>query len=167
MGMELRTREKGDVIIVDASGQLKLGGGTSALRDKMRELRDGRPKRILLNMAGITYMDSSGLGELIAAYSAITTAGGQVKLLNLAKHAHDLLKITKLYTIFETFEDEASAIASFPALRPTDLQLRWARFMKRITLRSLKTKGIGAPIAGSDGEEDLLLGMEGLQGPCG
>ena len=166
MSMELTTRENGDVIIVDTIGQLTLGEGTSALRGKMRELVDGVSRRILLNLAGVTYMDSSGLGELVAAYTTVTAAGGQVKLLNLAKHAHDLLEITKLYAIFETFEDEASALASFPASRPTDLQVRWARFMRRIAMRSLKGKGTASPIAGWDDEEDLLPGMVGLHGSC-
>ena len=76
-------------------------------------LADGGFRRILLNMAGVTYIDSSGIGELIAAYTIVTNAKGEMKLLNLAKRAHNLLKITKLYTVFEAFEDEASALASF------------------------------------------------------
>ena len=76
---------------------------------------------ILLNMAGLTYIDSSGLGELVAAYTTVTAAGGQMKLLNLAKRVHDLLQITKLYTIFEAFEDEASALGSFAVAEPASL----------------------------------------------
>ena len=124
MSLKLTTHEKGDVIIVDTSGKLTLGEGTSALRNKLRELVDGGSRRILLNMADVTYIDSSGLGELVAAHTTIITAGGQMKLLNLAKRAHDLLKITKLYTVFETFEDEASAIGSFSVARPTELQVQ-------------------------------------------
>ena len=75
-------------------------------------------------MADVTYIDSSGLGELVAAHTTVTTAGGQVKLLNLAKRVHDLLKLTKLYTVFETFENEAQATGSFLAAEKTDLQLQ-------------------------------------------
>ncbi|MGA2327420.1 MAG: STAS domain-containing protein [Bryobacteraceae bacterium] len=122
MSVKLTTHEKGDVIIVDTSGKLTLGEGTDALRQKTRELVEGGSRRILLNMAGVTYIDSSGIGELVTAYTTVTAAGGEMKLLNLAKRAHDLLKITKLYTVFETFEDEASAIGSFSVAKPTDLQ---------------------------------------------
>ena len=113
MSVKLTTHEKGDVMIVDASGRLTLGEGTSSLRKRMRELVEGGSRRIVLNMADITYIDSSGLGELVAAYTTLTRARGELKLLNLAKRVHDLLKITKLYTVFETFEDEASAADSF------------------------------------------------------
>lgn len=113
MSVKLTTHQKGEVIIVDASGRLTLGEGTSTLRTKIRELVEGGSRRIVLNMADVTYMDSSGLGELIAAHTTITRAGGEMKLLNLAKRVHDLLKLTKLYTVFETFEDEASAVGSF------------------------------------------------------
>ena len=122
MSVKLTIHEKGDVIIVDTSGKLTLGEGTDALRQKTRELVEGGSRRILLNMAGVTYIDSSGIGELVTAYTTVTAAGGEMKLLNLAKRAHDLLKITKLYTVFETFEDEASAIGSFSVAKPTDLQ---------------------------------------------
>jgi anti-sigma B factor antagonist len=113
MSVKLTTHEKGDVMIVDASGRLTLGEGTSSLRKRMRELVEGGSRRIVLNMADVTYIDSSGIGELVAAYTTLTTAGGELKLLNLAKRVHELLNITKLYTVFESFEDEASAIGSF------------------------------------------------------
>ena len=118
MSVKLTTHEKGEVIVINASGKLTLGEGTSTLRTKIRELVDGGSRRIVLNMAGVTYMDSSGLGELIGAHTTITTAGGEIKLLNLAKRVHDLLKLTKLYTVFETFEDEASAVDSFSVPKP-------------------------------------------------
>jgi anti-sigma B factor antagonist len=113
MSVKLTTRAKGEVTIIDASGRLTLGEGTSNLRTKIRELVDGGSRRIVLNLADVAYMDSSGLGELIAAHTTITTAGGEIKLLNLAKRVHDLLKLTKLYTVFESFEDEAAAVDSF------------------------------------------------------
>jgi anti-sigma B factor antagonist len=99
-----------------------MGEGTSTLRTKIRELVDGGARRIVLNMADVSYMDSSGLGELIAAHTTVTTAGGEIKLLNLAKRVHDLLKLTKLYTVFEAFEDEPSAIASFRMAKPAEIQ---------------------------------------------
>ena len=121
MSMKLTVHEKGDLIIVDASGRLTLGEGTSSLRKRMRGLAEGGSRRILLNMADVTCIDSSGIGELVAAYTTVSTAGGELKLLNLAKSVHELLNITKLYTVFETFEDEASAIGSFPVAKPTGL----------------------------------------------
>lgn len=124
MSVKLTSRMEGDVIVVDAGGRLTLGEGTSLLRSKLRELVAGGSRRILLNMAEVTYIDSSGLGELVAAYTTVATAGGHLKLLNLGKRVHDLLKITKLYTVFETFEDEASAISSFSAAQPAHLQLQ-------------------------------------------
>ena len=122
MSVKLTTHKKGDVIIVDVSGRLTLGESTSALRTMMRELVEGGSRRIVLNMAEVTYIDSSGIGELVAAYTTIATAGGVVKLLNLAKRVHELLYITKLYTVFESFEDEASALGSFSVAKPAVLQ---------------------------------------------
>jgi len=113
MSVTLTTRAIGDVTIVDTSGKLTLGDGTSGLRNTIRELVAAGSKRIVLNLADVTYIDSSGLGELIGAHTTVITAGGQMKLLNLAKRVHDLLKITKLYTVFEAFEDEEAAVVSF------------------------------------------------------
>jgi anti-sigma B factor antagonist len=113
MSVKLTTRENDDVIIVDTSGRLTLGDGTGSLRTTIRDLVTGGSRRIVLNLADVTYIDSSGLGELIAAHTTVITAGGEMKLLNLGKRVHDLMKITKLYTVFEAFEDEASAVNSF------------------------------------------------------
>ncbi len=124
MSVILTTHEKGDVVIVDASGRLTLGEGTNSLRKRVRELVEGGSRRIVLNLADVTYIDSSGIGEMVAAYTTIAAAGGELKLLNLAKRVHELLNITKLYTIFSTFEDEASAVASFSAAKPAALQAR-------------------------------------------
>ena len=117
MSVKLTTRENGDVMIVDSCGKLTLGEGTSTLRTKILELVAGGSRRIVLNLADVTYMDSSGLGELINAHTTVTSAGGEMKLLNLAKRVHDLLKITKLYTVFEVFEDESLAVSSFAAAK--------------------------------------------------
>jgi len=117
MSVKLTTHQKGEVIILVASGKLTMGEGTSTFRTKIREVVASGSRRIVLNMADVSYMDSSGMGELIAAHTTVTTAGGEIKLLNLAKRVHDLLKLTKLYTVFEAFEDEASAVNSFSAAK--------------------------------------------------
>jgi anti-sigma B factor antagonist len=103
----------GDVSVVDCSGRITLGEGSSALRDEIKKLSADGKKKILLNMADITYIDSSGIGELVSAYTTVTNSGGMLKLLSLTKRVQDLLQITKLYTVFEVFEDEAKAISSF------------------------------------------------------
>jgi len=123
MSVKLTTHQKGEVILVVASGKLTMGEGASTLRTKIRELVASGSRRIVLNMADVSYMDSSGLGELIGAHTTVTTAGGEIKLLNLGKRVHDLLKLTKLYTVFEAFDDEASAVNSFSVLaKPTGTQ---------------------------------------------
>ena len=113
MSVKLTTHQNGAVTIVDVSGKLTLGEATSDLRDTIRALVQAGSRNIVLNMADVSYLDSSGLGELVGAHTTVTTAGGEIKLLNLAKRVHDLLKVTKLYTVFEVFEDEPSAVASF------------------------------------------------------
>jgi anti-sigma B factor antagonist len=100
-------------MIVRASGKLTLGEGTSLLRDQVEELAASGPRWILLNMTDVTYIDSAGIGTLVEARNTILKAGGEMKLLNLGKRAHQLLQITKLYTVFEVFEDEGAATASF------------------------------------------------------
>jgi anti-sigma B factor antagonist len=122
MSLKLTTHQKGEVIIVVVSGKLTMGEGTSTLRTKIRELVASGSRRIVLNMADVSYMDSSGMGELIAAHTTVTTAGGEIKLLNLAKRVHDLLKLTKLYTVFEACEDEALAVNSFSMAKPAESQ---------------------------------------------
>jgi len=113
MSATLTTRQAGDVSVVDVSGRLTLGEGSSALRDQVRTLISGGHKKILLNMKDVTYIDSSGIGELVAAYTSATGLGGNVKLLGLTNKVKDLLQITKLYTVFEVHEDEAHALRSF------------------------------------------------------
>ena len=122
MSVKLTTHQKGEVIVVVATGKLTMGEGASTLRTKIRELVASGSRRIVLNMADVSYMDSSGLGELIGAHTTVVTAGGEIKLLNLAKRVHDLLKLTKLYTVFEAFEDEASAVDSFSVAKSTGTQ---------------------------------------------
>jgi len=113
MSLKLRTREVGGVIVVDLSGQITLGEASAALRDEVRDqVTHGHPK-ILLNLADVTYIDSAGLGELTGSYTSVKNRGGQLKLLSLTKRVHDLMQITKLYTVFDVYDDEKKAIASF------------------------------------------------------
>jgi anti-sigma B factor antagonist len=111
--MKVVTRRVGDVTIVDLSGQIKLGEGSSVLRDAVKDLIGKGQKKILLNLGDITYIDSSGIGELVSAYTSVRNQGGEMKLLHLTKKVHDLLQITKLYTVFHVLDDEAAAIAAF------------------------------------------------------
>ena len=113
MSVKLTTRQVGDVTVVDAVGRITLGDGASTFRDNIRDLANGGNKKLLLNLAEVSYIDSSGIGEMVAGFTKITNIGGQVKLLNLTKRVQDLLQITKLYTVFEVFDDEAKAVRSF------------------------------------------------------
>jgi len=101
------------VTVLDASGRITLGEGASAFRDKLRELASNGHKKILLNLGDVSYIDSSGIGELVSGFTTVTNLGGQLKLVGLSKRVKDLLQITKLYTVFEVFDDEAEAVRSF------------------------------------------------------
>jgi len=103
----------GDVSVVDVAGRITLGEGSSALRDTMRDMVGKNQKKILLNLGEVSYIDSSGIGELVSGFTTVTNSGVQLKLLNLNKRVKDLLQITKLYTVFDVHEDEAGAIRSF------------------------------------------------------
>jgi len=98
---------------VDVAGRITLGEGSSALRDLLREMVGKGQKSILLNLGDVSYIDSSGIGELVSGFTTVTNSGGQLKLLNLNKRVKDLLQITKLYTVFDVHEDEAAAVRSF------------------------------------------------------
>jgi anti-sigma B factor antagonist len=98
---------------MDVTGRITLGEGSSALRDSLRELVGKGQKKILLNLGDVSYIDSSGIGELVSGFTTVTNAGGQLKLLNLSKRVKDLLQITKLYTVFEVHDDEAAGVRSF------------------------------------------------------
>ena len=113
MSVKLVTRQVGDVSVMDAVGRITLGEGSSSFREMLRELVAKGHKKILLNLADVSYIDSSGIGELVSGFTTVTNQGGQLKLLNLNKRVKDLLQITKLYTVFEVFEDEAAAVRSF------------------------------------------------------
>jgi len=113
VSMKVSTRQVDGVTIVDCSGRITLGEGSVQLRDAVRDLLSKGSKQILLNLGDVTYIDSSGIGELVSAFTTVRNQGGDLKLLNLTKKIHDLLQITKLYTVFDVKEDEASAVASF------------------------------------------------------
>lgn len=113
MSMKATVRQVDSVTVVDLSGRITLGEGCAQLRELIRgEVGKGN-KRVLLNLADVTYIDSSGIGELVSAFTAVSNQGGQLKLLNLTKKVHDLLQITKLYTVFDVHDDEVKAITSF------------------------------------------------------
>ena len=113
MSIKLSTRQVGDVSVVDVAGRITLGEGSSALRDLLRDLVGKGQKKILLNLGDVSYIDSSGIGELVSGFTTVTNQGGQLKLLNLTKRVKDLLQITKLYTVFDVHDDEAAAVRSF------------------------------------------------------
>ena len=113
MSLKMRTRESNGVMIVDLTGQITLGEASAAVRDEVRDQVGHGFNKILLNLADVTYIDSAGLGELTAAYTSVKNRNGQLKLLNLTKRVHDLMQITKLYTVFDVYDDEKKAIASF------------------------------------------------------
>jgi anti-sigma B factor antagonist len=113
VSVKLTTRQVGDVTVVDAVGRITLGEGASAFRDTIRDLASSGHKKILLNLGEVSYIDSSGIGEMVSGFTTVANQGGIVKLLNLTKRVKDLLQITKLYTVFEVFDDEASAVRSF------------------------------------------------------
>jgi len=98
---------------MDVEGRITLGEGSSALREALRDLVTKNQNKILLNLGDVSYIDSSGIGELVSGYTTVSNSGGSLKLLNLNKRVKDLLQITKLYTVFEVFDDEAAAISSF------------------------------------------------------
>ncbi len=113
MSVKLTIRQVGDVTVVDAAGRITLGEGASTFRDTIRDLATKGDKKILVNLSDVSYIDSSGIGEMVSGFTTVTNHGGQLKLLGLNKRVKDLLQITKLYTVFEVFEDEASAVRSF------------------------------------------------------
>ena len=113
MALTIASREVDGVTVLDLSGRITLGEGSVQLRDAIRGLIGKGKKNVLLNMGEVSYIDSSGLGELVSAYTTAKNQQAEVKLLNLTRKVHDLLQLTKLYTVFDIKDDEASAIASF------------------------------------------------------
>src|SRR5580700_4598489 len=111
--MKAITRQVDGVTVVDLSGRITLGEGSVVLRDTIKDLLGKGHKKILLNLGDVSYIDSSGIGELVSAFTSVRNQGGELKLLNLTKKVHDLLQITKLYTVFDVKDDEPGAISSF------------------------------------------------------
>jgi len=111
--MKIDTRKVGDVHVLDISGKITLGEGTMAVRNTVREILKNGGKKIVLNLADVNYIDSSGIGELVSSFTTVTNQGGQLKLLNLTKKIQELLAITKLLTVFQVFDNEQAAISSF------------------------------------------------------
>jgi anti-sigma B factor antagonist len=111
--MQIEERVVNDVTILDLKGKITLGEGDEALKDKINSLMHQNRKRILLNLADVPYIDSAGLGEIVRTYTTVSRQGGQLKLVNLTKRITDLLMITKLLTVFETFESEKDALKSY------------------------------------------------------
>ncbi len=113
MAAKANIRQVGDVLIVDLSGRIALGDGSGAVRETVKDMLKEGQKNILLNLGDVTYIDSAGLGELVGAYATVSNQGGHIKLLNVQKKVNDLLQVTKLYTVFESFTSETAAVRSF------------------------------------------------------
>jgi len=111
--LTINQRQSGEVTILDLAGRITIGEGSVQLREAVKDLLNNGKKKILLNLGDVSYVDSSGIGELVSSYTTTSNQGGQLKLLNLGKKIKDLLMITKLLTVFQTYEDEQEAIASF------------------------------------------------------
>ena len=111
--LTINQRQAGDVAILDLDGEIRIGDSATALRGAIRELVAGGSKKILLNLKGVRYIDSSGIGELIANFTTVNRSGGQLKLLNLTEKVQDLLVITKLLTVFDVYDNEADGLSSF------------------------------------------------------
>jgi len=115
--MQIDQRAVGDVIVLDLKGKITLGEGDELLKDKVNSLVNQGHRKIVLNLAEVPYIDSAGLGEIVRTYTTVSRQGGSLKLLNLTKRITDLLSITKLLTVFETFEAEDEAVRSFSAAK--------------------------------------------------
>ena len=111
--MTIDTRSVNGVTILDVHGKVTIGEGSREVREKIRELLDNGNKDILMNLGDVSYVDSAGIGELVSSYTTVTNQGGQFKLLNLTKKIRELLAITKLLTVFDSFDDETAAVGSF------------------------------------------------------
>ena len=111
--MQIEERTVGDVMVLDLKGKITLGEGDEMLKDKVNSLVNQGHKKVVLNLAEVPYIDSAGLGEVVRTYTTVSRQGGSLKLLNLTKRITDLLSITKLLTVFETFESENDAVRSF------------------------------------------------------
>ena len=112
-GLNITQRRVGDVVILDLDGKIALGETNRSLHESLRQLGESDDKNVLINLANVTGIDSSGLGELVAGFASVERGGGSLKLLNLSPRITELMTITKLFTVFDVFENEADAVASF------------------------------------------------------
>ena len=115
--MQITERVVGDVMVLDLKGKVTLGEGDELLKDKVNSVVNQGHRKIVLNLAEVPYLDSAGLGEIVRAYTTVSRQGGSLKLLNLTKRITDLLAITKLLTVFETFDSESEAVKSFASAK--------------------------------------------------
>jgi anti-sigma B factor antagonist len=115
--MHIEERPAGDVVVLDLKGKMTLGEGDELLKDKINSLVHQGRRKVVLNLEGVPYIDSAGLGEIVRTYTTISRQGGSMKLLNLTKRITDLLSITKLLTVFETYDNEADAVRSFSSAK--------------------------------------------------
>jgi anti-sigma B factor antagonist len=115
MDLKMSAREVKGIMIIDLSGRLTMGEACKAIRDEVHDDLNQGARKILLNLAEVSYIDSAGLGELTGAFMSVKNRGGELKLMSLTKRVHDLMQITKLYTVFDVYDDEKTAIASFGA----------------------------------------------------
>ncbi|MBZ5619834.1 MAG: STAS domain-containing protein [Acidobacteriia bacterium] len=113
MSTKATVRQAGDVAIVDLAGRITLGEGSGLVRGTIKDLVNAGQKNILLNLKDVSYIDSAGLGEMVGSYASVTSKGGSIKLLHPQAKVHDLLQVTKLYTVFVAFDDEMEALRSF------------------------------------------------------
>ena len=113
MSAKVKVRTAGEVAILDLAGRITLGDGSGMVRNSIKELVAGGTRKILLNLHDVTYMDSAGLGDLVGSYASVTNLGGQIKLLHPQGKVSDMLTVTKLYTIFNSYTDEDEALRSF------------------------------------------------------
>lgn len=111
--LNIKERQAGDITVLDMDGRITIGEGSVSLRNAIRRLVEEGKKNILLNVGGVGYVDSSGIGELVSSFTAVKKEGGQLKLLNLTQKIKDLLAITKLLTVFDTYDDEQTALESY------------------------------------------------------
>jgi len=115
--MEIDQRTVGEIVVLDLKGKITLGEGDELLKDKVNSLVNQGHRKIVLNLAAVPYIDSAGLGEIVRTYTTVSRQGGSLKLLNLTKRITDLLAITKLLTVFETYDSENDAVRSFSAAK--------------------------------------------------
>ena len=111
--MKIEMRTIGDIRVLDCSGKITLGEGTMTVRNTVLDILKSGGRKIILNLADVNYIDSSGIGELVSTFTTVTSNNGQLKLLSLTKKIHELLQMTKLLTVFQVYDNESAALASF------------------------------------------------------